>query len=156
MEKIVIYCDGACEPNPGHGGAGWCVQDETSEGWAYLGQVHHIEASHIEASEVAMTMTNNIAEYLAVVLALSFLEAAGRIGVPVVVRTDSMLVVEQLNGRWACNKPHLQRLRQEIVRKVAAFPRGVSFEHVRREDNERADTLSKKALAEHGIVARTR
>ena len=76
--------------------------------------------------------TNNEAEYEAVKLGAIL---ARRLGVNApVFRTDSLLVVNQLCGKWACANPRLRVLRE----KTRTFLRGVGqyrVEHVRREKN---------------------
>ena len=57
-------------------------------------------------------VTVNVGEYQAVILAL---EEAERLKLKQVeLLTDSRLVVEQANRRWACKKKHLQELREEL------------------------------------------
>jgi ribonuclease HI len=51
--------------------------------------------------------TNNEEEYRGVIAALKYCKEGDEIF------TDSMLVVNQVNGGWKCNKPHLVALRNE-------------------------------------------
>lgn len=76
-------------------------------------------------------VTNNVGEYWAVILAL---KEAERLKLEQVeVLTDSMLVVNQVNGAWGCRKEHLLPLRdriRELAQKLQA-----SINWVRREEN---------------------
>jgi len=56
--------------------------------------------------------TNNQAEYLALREVLSWL-VSRNVRFPVIVYSDSKLIVNQFNGRFACNVPMLVGLRDE-------------------------------------------
>lgn len=87
--------------------------------------------------------TNNVAEYTAVIVGLKRVEQLG--GRVCHVRSDSKLLVEQLKGNYKVKAPHLRALRDEIKAVASRLDR-VSFEHVRREANVRADELVNLAL----------
>ena len=61
----------------------------------------------------------------------------------ITVRSDSELLVKQLNGEYKVKKPHLKKLNSELVSLIKDME--VKFEHIPRERNKRADALSKKA-----------
>ncbi len=134
---MIFYCDGLCEPrNPG-GYACWAWvmlkdRDLTEEASAF-GCVGH-----------GPEMTNNIAEYNAVGRAIRFANDNNHINA--VFRTDSQLVVNQVNGTWRINKPHL--LKMALRTRELLKANGGRLEWVPREENEIADTLSRKAYAE--------
>jgi ribonuclease HI len=74
------------------------------------------------------------------------LERAGELGAKVVhVRSDSMLLIEQLRGNYKVKAPHLKELHARARALAEGFER-VTFEHVRRERNVRADELVNIAL----------
>lgn len=87
--------------------------------------------------------TNNDAEYIGLIRAL---EHAIETGInELEIFMDSMLVVQQVNGKWKINYDHLlkhnnrvKELRKQVV--------NVSVNHVRREFNEEADFWSKLAI----------
>ena len=60
------------------------------------------------------------------------------------VRMDSKLVVEQVIGNWRVKDANLQQLHRNATQLSQAF-RTFSISHVPREENFRADTLSKDA-----------
>ncbi len=89
--------------------------------------------------------TNNVAEYTA---AIRGLERARDLGATeVLLRSDSRLLIEQLEGRWKVKNPTLQRLHREARSLAAGFER-VWFEHVRRERNVEADRLANRGVDE--------
>lgn len=76
-------------------------------------------------------VTTNQGEYNAVILAL--IEALNRNFESVMILTDSLLVVKQVNGDWRCRKPHLLPLRDR-VRGLLGTARG-TIGWIKREDN---------------------
>lgn len=136
--KVVAACDGGARGNPGPAGIGVAIRIPRGKVVA-------------EISEAIGHATNNVAEYTAVKRALERARELEATEVEIV--TDSKLLVEQLNGRYRVKNPTLQRLHAEV--RAAARPfASVSYRHVPRERNRRADALVNMAidawLAEHG------
>jgi ribonuclease HI len=136
--KVVAFCDGGARGNPGPAAVGATLR---TPGGKVLAEI----------SEAIGHATNNVAEYTAVKRALERARELEATDVEIV--TDSKLLVEQLNGRYRVKNPTLQRLHAEV--RAAAKPfRSVSYRHVPRERNRRADALVNLALdawqAEHG------
>ena len=129
---IIIKCDGLCEPiNPG----GYAC-------WAYVvlrdGQeIHHAYncLGHGEG------MTNNLAEYHALLHGLAYLYKNKITGAE--IKTDSQLVVQQVNGAWKCNKEHLRLLRDRCQKARDLVQ--AKLEWIPREENEIADSYSRTA-----------
>ena len=121
----VIHCDGSCPKNPGPMGIGYIItyeRDFDSEFGTRFGNG-----------------SNNQAEYLALIWAL---RAALRSGVTHAnVYMDSLLVVNQVCGRWACRDGLLKRFHEEAVGLWTMFSGG-SLIHIPREENDAADFLS--------------
>jgi ribonuclease HI len=70
----------------------------------------------------------------------------------VLVRSDSKLVVNQIQGEWKVKQPHLQILHQEahgIASKLRKAGGGLVVKWVPRERNTSADKLANYAL-DHG------
>ncbi|MEK7137969.1 MAG: ribonuclease HI family protein [Patescibacteria group bacterium] len=129
-DRLIIYTDGGARGNPGPAALGVVVGDkEYSE---YLGE-----------------MTNNKAEYLALVFALK--KAKALLGgkkaeeAELEVRMDSELIVRQLNGIYKIKEPDLQPLFIEVWNLRLDFKK-VTFHHIPREQNKRADRLANQAL----------
>lgn len=127
---LTVSTDGGARGNPGPAAIGASVTDETG---TEVGSV----------SECIGETTNNVAEYTAVVRGL---ELASSLGADeVTLRSDSELLIRQLDGRYKVKAAHLQPLHAEVRRLLAGFSR-VTLEHVRREFNTRADALVNAAL----------
>ncbi|MEX2540020.1 MAG: ribonuclease HI family protein [Actinomycetota bacterium] len=125
-DAAVLYVDGASFGNPGPSGIGFV-----------LTQGDKIVA---EGSEDIGWGTNNQAEYRALLAGLR--EAIERGFDSLLVRGDSQLLVRQVTGEYKVKDRKLKSLMIEIQELIRRFER-VSFEHVRRELNERADELAK-------------
>ncbi|MGH2784265.1 MAG: reverse transcriptase-like protein [Actinomycetota bacterium] len=128
--KVVAFCDGGARGNPGPAGIGVSIKDARGKVVA-------------EISEAIGHATNNVAEYTAVKRAL---ERAAELGAnEAEIVSDSKLLVEQLNGRYRVKNPTLQRLHAEVRATARGIP-SVSYRHVRRERNRRADELVNVAI----------
>jgi ribonuclease HI len=94
-------------------------------------------------SEYLGRATNNVAEWTGVVRALELATELGAERVDLFL--DSMLIVEQLHGRWRVKDAKLQPLWAAAKRLLAGF-RLWSATHVRRELNGLADALANEAI----------
>jgi ribonuclease HI len=129
-DSVVTYIDGGARGNPGP--AGYGVRIERADGTL----IEELQGSIGVA-------TNNVAEYRGLLAALEWAQAHGHHAVH--VRSDSLLLVQQMLGRYKVKHPGLQPLHAKA--KLLALQIGhVSFEHVRRERNAHADRLANKAM----------
>ena len=129
-ESIVAYIDGGARGNPGP--AGYGVRIERPDGTV----VDEFSASIGIA-------TNNVAEYRALLAALDW---ANRHRCRVVhIRSDSLLLVQQMRGRYKVKNQGLQALHAK-ARLVANEVGRVTYEHVGRELNAHADRLANVAM----------
>jgi ribonuclease HI len=94
--------------------------------------------------------TSNEAEYLAVLTAVQY--CADNAVRDLHIYTDSLLVVNQVNGAWKVKHKHLRTLRNQIREYIPLFERFV-LQYVPREENKMADGLSKAALGEDKNVS---
>jgi ribonuclease HI len=124
--KFRAHIDGAARGNPGPAGAGVYVEAEDS-----------MPAE--ELFEALGHQTNNVAEYSALLLALRRAEQRG--AAEVAIASDSLLLVQQMLGRYKVKAPHLIPLFREAYLRAKGFPR-FSIRHVRREQNKEADRLA--------------
>jgi len=127
----VVYVDGLAEPtNPGTGTYGYVVfQNDTKlvEGQGLAGY----------------NVTNNFAEYVALVEALAKLKEL-RIEGDVTVRSDSQLLIGQMSKGWAVKGGgYLEKLKE--ARDLLGEFGSITFEWVPREKNQEADLLSRIA-----------
>jgi ribonuclease HI len=94
-----------------------------------------------ELSEYIGKGTNNMAEYIAVIKALETAHSMGEMDVH--IKSDSQLVIRQLNNEYRVNDLKLKPLKKRIEQLCRGIK--VHFEHIPREHNKEADKLSKEA-----------
>jgi len=87
--------------------------------------------------------TNNVAEYYALLAALDY--AATHNFRALRIRSDSELLVRQIQGRYKVKSPDLKPLYERAAKLTRQFEYFV-IEHVRRESNREADALANLAL----------
>jgi ribonuclease HI len=87
--------------------------------------------------------TNNVAEYYALLAALDYATSHGISALR--IRSDSELLVRQMQGHYKVKSPDLKPL-YERAAKLARGLRYFAIEHVRRELNRDADGLANVAL----------
>ncbi len=128
--RLVAYIDGGSRGNPGPAGFG--VRVERPDGTLLE-----------ELAESIGVATNNVAEYRGLIAALEWARDRGERALH--VRSDSLLLVQQMLGRYRVKHPGLQPLHAR-ARLLAHEIGGVTFEHVRRESNTHADRLANTAM----------
>jgi len=131
MDKLFLNTDGGARGNPGPAGIGAVFTDEGGQVVA-------------EFKEYIGETTNNDAEYRALILGLT--KAKDFNFKELECRLDSELVVKQLNGEYKVKGDHLKEHYNKI--KELTFFAPVSFRHVPREQNKRADALVNRAIDE--------
>lgn len=126
--RAEAWIDGASRGNPGAAGFGVVVRTRqgVEEICGFLGRT-----------------TNNVAEYAALVAALTF--ARRRRIQHLTVFSDSQLLVRQLTGAYRVKAPHLVPIFLQVLalRKAIASTR---IRHVPREENRTADELANRAI----------
>ncbi|MEM1573334.1 MAG: ribonuclease HI [Candidatus Methanomethylicaceae archaeon] len=135
---IIVFIDGLVEPiNPG--------------GVATYGFViYNNETKLLEKFGVigkGPLMSNNLAEYYALYEALKFLIENKLNNEEIIVKSDSQLLVNQMNGLWKIKGG----LYYPIYKKVSNFLKkflNIKFIWIPREQNIEADLLSRKAYEE--------
>lgn len=88
-------------------------------------------------------MTNNEAEYAALILALEVVLPLRPAAVRIV--SDSEIVVYQMQGRFSVNSPALKALHRQACALARRIP-DIRFTHVPRDKNALADALAREAL----------
>ena len=128
---LVIHTDGGARGNPGPAAAGVSLTDARTGDAVY------------EAGYFLGQTTNNVAEYTGLIRGL---EEAARLGATrVSVRSDSELMVRQINGQYRVKAPGLKPLHQDAMALLGRFG-AWDVGHVRREGNQRADQLANAAM----------
>ena len=131
MTTYTLFFDGCCKGNPGPGGAGAVLYDaEGKEIWNH-------------SVFVGEKTTNNIAEYTGLLIGLQ--EAKKREIANLSVKGDSLLVIKQMRGEYKVNSENIKELFLQSKELEKQFIR-ISFIHVYRKDNSRADALSNEGL----------
>ena len=137
MRKIIIYTDGGSRGNPGPGAVGVVFCNEKGQPFKkyseYLGE----------------NITNNEAEYKAAIFALKKFKAL--FGKKIVaqseveVKSDSELLIKQLNGEYKIIDEKIQSLFLETWNLKIDFKK-IKFSLISREKNKEADRLVNEAL----------
>ena len=127
---FVAYVDGASRGNPGP--ASYAVILRAPDGTV-----------RFEAGKYIGRATNNVAEYYGLITALDYATTQGISRL--LVRSDSELLVRQMQGRYKVKSADLQPL-HERARKLAQGFAYFAIEHVPREQNREADELANLAL----------
>ncbi|MCL4427944.1 MAG: ribonuclease HI family protein [Deltaproteobacteria bacterium] len=155
--NLTVYTDGASRGNPGKSGAGVLILDENKQKIASLNKYLGI-------------LTNNEAEYKALIISLEFLSDMadkGGIGemsrkdmlfyaeLDVLFLLDSQLLVNQMNGVYSVKSANIlplynkaQKLLKDIkaLLKIRGSLLKATFRHIPRELNKEADKLANLAI----------
>jgi len=136
MKKVIIYTDGGSRGNPGPSAIGVVFCNER-------GQVIKKYAEKLEEG------TNNEAEYQAVIFALKKFKALfGNTlakSSEIEIRSDSELLIKQLNGEYKILDPKIQPLFLTVWNLKLDFKK-IKFKLIRREQNKEADRLVNEAF----------
>ncbi|MPQ24954.1 reverse transcriptase-like protein [Bacillus paralicheniformis] len=95
--------------------------------------------------------TNNEAEYAALSEAVKELRDLGASRNSVVIKGDSLVVLNQLEGNWPCYDPVHSKWLDRIENQLQKLKLTPTYIQISRKDNKEADQLAKKML-EHTIV----
>jgi len=133
MKKLTIFTDGGARGNPGPAAIGVIFYDKDKEVYSH--------------GECIGRATNNVAEYKAVIKALKLVEDKFK-DCEIELNLDSELVCKQLNGEYKVKDENLKELFYQVRERVLDLGGKVSFRHVRREQNKKADCLVNRALDE--------
>jgi probable phosphoglycerate mutase len=125
----VAHIDGGARGNPGPAGYGVHIRDDggvETELFGYIG-----------------IATNNTAEYAALLALLEYAVPARPASL--LIRSDSELLIRQMQGRYRVKDPGLRVLHAAARRLIVSVAR-VRLEHVPREMNREADALANRAM----------
>ena len=120
-----LYFDGKAVPNPGKGSA--------------AAVLYANDVILFEVGKYLEKTTNNQAEYLGLIIGLQ--ECLRRGHKNIKVYGDSKLVIEQSAGRWKVNNLGLIDLHSQVKELSKQF-QSISFTHVYRNKNKKADELT--------------
>ena len=128
--SVTINVDGASRGNPGPSGIGYCICDSSG---------HIIERK----GEFIGFATSRVAEYYAMKKGI---ERAIELNYKTVrFISDSLMVVNQLNGVFSIKNQDIQPIHDDIIKQLSYFD-AVSFTHVPRSQNTLADSEANTAI----------
>ena len=137
MKKIIIFTDGGSRGNPGKAAVGVVFCNERGQEIKKFGEY------------LGDNLTNNEAEYTAVILALKKFKALFGKKIAEVseieIMSDSELLVHQMNGKYKIENEKIQKFFIEIWNLKIDF-KSVKFKAIPREKNREADRLVNEAL----------
>ena len=142
QSEFVLNFDGLCEPkNPG--------------GIATYGIVIRLDGKKIfeehglaDAKPWSADASNNVAEYSGLIRGLLWLKSKDHLDSSIVIRGDSRLVINQLNGVFKIKAPRLVELYHRAKELTSEFKR-IKIEWVDRSLNTEADILSRIAYSRY-------
>ena len=119
LDHMIISCDASMRGNPGGVAAVAAVIQFPTNAKAQVPEKYH---------QPSAAKTNNEAEYEAIYFALTTLLARHNNPMAVIeIRSDSRLVIGQLNKEMECNEPRLQKMRDAIAELVNTLPTPTFF-----------------------------
>ena len=127
---MLAHCDGGARGNPGPAGYGAVVTDAEGRKLA-------------ELSDFLGVTTNNVAEYSGLLAVLAWALEHGHRRLRVV--SDSLLMVNQIRGRFKVNSPDLRPLWEEARRRIGRLE-AFEISHALRHKNKDADRLANEAM----------
>lgn len=143
MKKITIYTDGGSRGNPGPSAAGIVFLNEKDQIIKEYGEF------------LGNDLTNNEAEYEAVIFALKkFKQLFGKNIAQtseIELKSDSELLVKQLNGEYKILEPKIQNLFLTLWNLKLDFKK-IKFKLISREKNQEADKLVNETLDKEGRI----
>ncbi len=128
--KAIVHVDGGARGNPGPAAAACVISTPAGE---ILG----------EHAQLLGEVTNNVAEYRAVLLGLEHAHALGVTDVEVV--NDSELIAKQINGQYKVKHAAMKPLYLDALAALRGFERW-TVRTVPRDQNAEADALVNAAL----------
>jgi ribonuclease HI len=131
--KIIEYklnFDGCSKGNPGLSGAGAVIYHFNIEIWA-------------EGLYIGKNYTNNYSEYMGLIFGL---QQAKKLNIKnLIVEGDSLLVINQMKGKYKCNSADLLNLYRQAKELEKSFER-IEYYHIYRNYNKRSDQLANNAI----------
>lgn len=135
--KLIINTDGASRGNPGKAAAAWIIKDSAGNLQEKCGKSLGI-------------CTNNEAEYTALIEALKHTKTLLTMNhepiTNLLIKSDSLLMVSQLTGKWRIKDRELQQKVMEVKKLERELGCKINYMHVPRELNREADAEANRIL----------
>jgi ribonuclease HI len=130
LDIYEMYFDGCSKGNPGLSGAGAVIYKNGEEIWA-------------NSYFVSDNATNNVSEYFGLIRGL---KRAIKMNIHcLIVKGDSLLIIKQMTGKYKVKSESMIEL-YNIAKKMEEEFENISYEHVYRKYNKRADELSNEGI----------
>lgn len=133
MTKVKIFTDGGARGNPGNAACAYVVYEES--------------LIKFEQAFFLGTTTNNVAEYSGLLKAVEWSSENNIYEIDFYL--DSELVVKQMKGEYQIKDEKLRILYNKIKLKIGDGQLKVTWNHVPRAQNARADFLVNQELDKH-------
>jgi ribonuclease H / adenosylcobalamin/alpha-ribazole phosphatase len=125
-----MYFDGCSKGNPGLSGAGAVIYKNGQEIWS-------------NSYFVSDNSTNNVAEYFGLIKGL---KRAIKMNITrLIVKGDSQLIIKQMLGEYQVKSQNMVEM-YEIAKKMEEKFESITYHHVYRKYNKRADQLSNDGI----------
>jgi len=128
--KLKVFTDGGARGNPGIAGYGVHIEDDNKN-------------IVFEESKFLGIKTNNEAEYMGLIGALTWIEDNAP-EAEVEVNSDSQLLVRQMKGIYKVKAQHLKSL--WTTAQKLNMGRKIEYKEIKREENFKADKLANIAM----------
>jgi ribonuclease HI len=137
---IEVWIDGCCYPvNPGGTGCiGYLIKRKgliIAKGSKIVGK--------------GKGMTNNVAEYKALIAVLEEIRKRHLHNEEIIIKSDSQLLVNQMNGNWKVKSKLIYPLYREAKKRTVNY--NLKIKWIPRELNEEADEMSRVAFTSYSI-----
>jgi ribonuclease HI len=156
--KLVLQCDGGSRGNPGPAASGYVVYDVTGVSNASPSELPKTRLTAASQSGAGIILekcgnylgvtTNNLAEYDGLISGLNWI-VTNHPEAEVLIKMDSLLIVNQIKGLFKVKSPGLIPKFQEARGLLAQLP-AYRIEHTFREGNSLADSLVNEVLDSQG------
>lgn len=136
LNKLNVFTDGGARGNPGPSAIGVSIENQDKE-------------KIVEFGKKIGTVTNNVAEYKAVLEALSWISENKKQlekDTKICFFLDSNLVCNQINGLFKVKDSRLRELLFSVREKEKETGYTISYQYIPREQNKNADKLVNLAL----------
>jgi len=125
MEKIDVYIDGASKGNPGKSAYGIVIFKNS--------KIYKKTGGFIGIT------TNNVAEYISLIFSL--IECIPFKKGEIEIKSDSLLLVKQINGQYKINDEKL-RILNFIAKSLLRRYKNIKIKYIEREENKIADEVA--------------
>jgi len=136
---IIGYCDGLCEPKNPEGIVAYGFYIVINN------QIIYKEAKVIGEGK---GMSNNVGEYVGLINMLKYLINNNYTNEEIIIKSDSMLLVNQMNELWGCRGGYYVKYYLEAKELKSKF-KNIKFVWIPREQNYIADLLSREAYEKY-------